>query len=143
MASTGSSNSGLHRRSLHFQGFRDKKSEKSLFGVTLSDRNMADINLTTGNSRPPTGRITVKENGKPISDLKLTNNKSDVLTFGLCKRFLGILSHFLSIQLIKEVPLGNIPGVKDVRDGQNHKVFHNHRMFLSLSPGLSSSQKLT
>lgn len=95
------------------------------------------------NSRPPTGRITVKENGKPISDLKLTNNKSDVLTFGLYKRFLGILSHFLSIQLIKEVPLGNIPDVKDVRDGQNHKVFHNHRMFLSLSPGLSSSQKLT
>lgn len=143
MASTGPSNSGLPRRSLHFQGFRDKKSEKSLFGDTLGDRNMADINLTTGNSRPPTGRITVKENGKPISDLKLTNNKSDVLTFGLCKRFLGILSHFLSIQLIKEVPLGNIPDVKDVRDGQNHKVFHNHRMFLSLSPGLSSSQKLT
>ena len=143
MASTGPSNSGLHRRSLHFQGFRDKKSEKSLFGDTLGDRHISDINLTTGNSRPPTGRITVKENGKPISDLKLTNKKSDVLTFGLCKRFLGTLSHFLSIQLIKEVPLGNIPDVKDVCDGQSHAVFHNHRIFQSLSPGFSSSQILT
>ena len=90
MASTEPSNNGLHRRSLHFQGFRDKKSEKSLFGDTLGDRHMADINLTTGNSPTQTGRITVKENGKPISDLKLTNKKSDVLTFGLCKRFLDI-----------------------------------------------------
>ena len=104
---------------------------------------MADINLTTGNTRPPTGRIIVKENGKSISDLKLMNKTSDVLTFGLFKRFRGRLSHFLSIQLIKEVLPGNIPDVKDVRDGRSHAVFHNHRIFLSLSPGLSSSQTLT
>ena len=78
MASNGPSNSSLHRRSLYFQGFRDKKSEKCLLGDTLGDRHMADISLTTRNSRPPTGRITVEENGKPISDLTLTNKKSDV-----------------------------------------------------------------
>ena len=72
---------------------------------------ISDINLKTGNSLPPTGRITVKENGKPISDVTLTHKKGDVLTFGLCKRFLGTG--------IAQVLLGNIRDVKDVRGVQS------------------------
>ena len=64
-----------------FQGFRIKKSEKEFFRDALDDCHMADINLTSGSSRLRYWLNHSKGNGKPISDLKLTNKKNDVLTF--------------------------------------------------------------
>ena len=75
-----------------FKDFETKSKKRGLLGDTLGDYNTADKNLTTGNARPPTDQITIKENGQPISDLKLTNVKSNVLTFGLCSVFLESFS---------------------------------------------------
>ena len=147
-----------------FKDFKTKSQKNSFFGDTLGDRLMADINLTTVNSRPPTGRITEKESREPISDLKLTNEKNGVLAFGLCKRFSSseILTWWPStkitckvefnvlIYLVKDPPLPKASTSLSVprttyRDEANFnplKLTHYFQItILSLSLGLEDALK--